>query len=258
MSIFRNLNAKCDGRTDRQTDRQSNHYITVEDCQKSLKSQQAIYPQYKPTEAFKEIEPLNSSEVHTNTMMIHHTSLTQTLMIQNLKAMEIVFSSAFSEKTRGIVLASSSCRLTYASAVNDVEDDDQLSNFSILCACPNPGSWTRLAKATMCRLYIFNIRRIAEVEDMLLEAYQNRPEWTGTEEFRASLSDTEKFGENLNNNSAAEGEFGISEKLVRDWRKNKDTIIIENVKSEFFVLVLILEVGLDWQRRLCADCTFST
>ncbi|XP_052264132.1 uncharacterized protein LOC127867138 isoform X19 [Dreissena polymorpha] len=62
----------------------------------------------------------------------------------------------------------------------------------VLRACPNPGSWTRLAKATMCRLYIFNKRRIAEVEDMLLEAYQNRPEWTGTEEFRASLSDTER------------------------------------------------------------------
>ncbi|KAH3880886.1 hypothetical protein DPMN_004808 [Dreissena polymorpha] len=31
----------------------------------------------------------------------------------------------------------------------------------------------------MCRLYIFNKRRIAEVEDMLLEAYQNRPEWDG-------------------------------------------------------------------------------
>ena len=34
-----------------------------------------------------------------------------------------------------------------------------------------------------------------------------------------------EFAENLNNNSAAEGEFGISEKLVRDWRKNKDTIV---------------------------------
>ncbi|KAH3821016.1 hypothetical protein DPMN_122771 [Dreissena polymorpha] len=33
----------------------------------SLKSQQAIYPQYKPTEAYKEIEPLNSS---TNTQLL--------------------------------------------------------------------------------------------------------------------------------------------------------------------------------------------
>ena len=33
------------------------------------------------------------------------------------------------------------------------------------------------------------------------------------------------FAENLNNNSAAEREFGISEKLVRDWLKNKDTIV---------------------------------
>lgn len=62
----------------------------------------------------------------------------------------------------------------------------------VLRAVPNPGSWTKLAKATMCRLYIFNKRRIAEVEDMHLEAYQERPEWTGTEEFRASLSEIER------------------------------------------------------------------
>lgn len=62
----------------------------------------------------------------------------------------------------------------------------------VIQACPNPGSWTRLARATMCRLYIFNKRRIAEVEDMHLEAYLNRPEWTGTEEFDASLSKIEK------------------------------------------------------------------
>ncbi|KAH3747445.1 hypothetical protein DPMN_181872 [Dreissena polymorpha] len=34
-----------------------------------------------------------------------------------------------------------------------------------------------------------------------------------------------EFVENLDNNSAAEREFGISEKLVRDWRTNKDTIV---------------------------------
>ncbi|KAH3843932.1 hypothetical protein DPMN_117467 [Dreissena polymorpha] len=34
-----------------------------------------------------------------------------------------------------------------------------------------------------------------------------------------------EFSENLNNNSAAEREFSISEKLVHDWRKNKDTIV---------------------------------
>lgn len=62
----------------------------------------------------------------------------------------------------------------------------------VLQACPNPSTWTRLAKATMCRLYIFNKRRIAEVENMLLETYKKRPEWSGTEEFRASLSETEK------------------------------------------------------------------
>ncbi|KAH3897828.1 hypothetical protein DPMN_022024, partial [Dreissena polymorpha] len=37
-----------------------------------------------------------------------------------------------------------------------------------------------------------------------------------------------EFADNLNINSAAEGEFGISEKLVGDWRKNKDTIYTES------------------------------
>ena len=46
----------------------------------------------------------------------------------------------------------------------------------VLRTFPDPVNWTRLAKATMCRLYIFNKRRITEVEDMLLEAYKNRPE----------------------------------------------------------------------------------
>ncbi|KAH3826893.1 hypothetical protein DPMN_128820 [Dreissena polymorpha] len=42
-----------------------------------------------------------------------------------------------------------------------------------------------------------------------------------------------EFAENLNNNSAAEGEFGISEKLVRDWRKNKDTINTKSITGVF-------------------------
>lgn len=53
-------------------------------------------------------------------------------------------------------------------------------------------AWNRLAKATICRLILFNKRRVAEVEDLPVEDFQKRPKWTSTEEFEESLTDMEK------------------------------------------------------------------
>lgn len=53
-------------------------------------------------------------------------------------------------------------------------------------------AWNRLAKATMCRLILFNKRRVAEVDDLPVEDFQKRPKWTSTEEFEESLTDMEK------------------------------------------------------------------
>ncbi|XP_061167349.1 uncharacterized protein LOC133176206 [Saccostrea echinata] len=73
-------------------------------------------------------------------------------------------------------------------------------------------AWNRLAKATMCRLILFNKRRVAEVEDLPVEYFQKRPKWTSTEEFEESLTDMEKnFAKRMD---LVEG-FGKSKKNMK-------------------------------------------
>jgi len=42
---------------------------------------------------------------------------------------------------------------------------------------PHTATWTRLAKLTMTRLIMFNKRRRAEVKDMTVKQYMERPNW---------------------------------------------------------------------------------
>lgn len=64
----------------------------------------------------------------------------------------------------------------------------------------------------MCRLILFNKRRVAEVEDLPVEDFQKRPKWTSTEEFEESLTDMEKtFAKRMD---LVEG-FGKSKKNMK-------------------------------------------
>ena len=42
---------------------------------------------------------------------------------------------------------------------------------------PHTATWTRLAKLTMTRLIMFNKRRRAEVKDLTVKQYMERPNW---------------------------------------------------------------------------------
>ncbi|XP_052255303.1 uncharacterized protein LOC127861006 [Dreissena polymorpha] len=57
---------------------------------------------------------------------------------------------------------------------------------------PTAAGFQWLAKVTMCRLILFNKRRVAEVEDLMVHDFNNRPSWTDSEEFQLSLSHMEK------------------------------------------------------------------
>jgi len=61
--------------------------------------------------------------------------------------------------------------------------------------CPSDiaKSWRDLCRFTMCRLILFNKRRVSEVTDLLVETYLSRPAWNdGNDEFDAVLDETEK------------------------------------------------------------------
>ena len=67
------------------------------------------------------------------------------------------------------------------------------SEESLIKSNKDPSAWSHLAKATMCRLILFNKRRVAEVEDLPLEDFLKRPKWTSTGEFEDSLTEMEKI-----------------------------------------------------------------
>lgn len=58
-----------------------------------------------------------------------------------------------------------------------------------------PEHWTSLAKNTMCRLILFNMRRQAEVKDLKVTDYMERPDWSRdqTGEFQMALSSADKI-----------------------------------------------------------------
>ena len=51
----------------------------------------------------------------------------------------------------------------------------------------------KLGQLTMCRLIMFNKRRRAEVKDLKLEDYNNRPKWNQNvnQEIKMALSETD-------------------------------------------------------------------
>lgn len=57
---------------------------------------------------------------------------------------------------------------------------------------PDPATFQWLAKVVMCRLLLFNKRRVAEVEDLTVEAFLKRPAWKDCEEFEKALTPTER------------------------------------------------------------------
>lgn len=57
---------------------------------------------------------------------------------------------------------------------------------------PNAAAFQWLGKITLCRLILFNKRRVAEVEDLTVESFTKRPVWRDTEEFERALTHTEK------------------------------------------------------------------
>ena len=53
--------------------------------------------------------------------------------------------------------------------------------------------WKELCRATLCRLILFNKRRVSEVTNLHMEQYINRPKWSeNNEEFNLSLSTVER------------------------------------------------------------------
>ena len=60
---------------------------------------------------------------------------------------------------------------------------------------PNSGDWSDLAVFTLCRLILYNKRRRAEVKDLQIKDYIERPDWKleGGQEFENSLSATDKI-----------------------------------------------------------------
>lgn len=59
---------------------------------------------------------------------------------------------------------------------------------------PHPATWTRLAKLTMTRLITFNKRRRAEVKDLTVKQYTERPNWKedSTGELAVALSPVDR------------------------------------------------------------------
>jgi hypothetical protein len=61
-----------------------------------------------------------------------------------------------------------------------------------------PGSekarqWSSLAKVTLCRLILFNKRRVSEISEITIASYVGRPNWTeNSEEMNSALSGMEK------------------------------------------------------------------
>jgi hypothetical protein len=55
--------------------------------------------------------------------------------------------------------------------------------------------WIKLAKLTLCRLIVFNKRRPAEVKDLKVDDYENRPKWKEEQrgEFAMTLSAADKL-----------------------------------------------------------------
>lgn len=59
----------------------------------------------------------------------------------------------------------------------------------------SPVDWSELAKHTMSRLILFNKRRRAEVKDLRVEQYEQRPAWSEdlNGEMEMALSPTDKL-----------------------------------------------------------------
>ena len=58
----------------------------------------------------------------------------------------------------------------------------------------HPATWTRLEKLTMTRLIMFNKRRRAEVKDLTVKQYMERPNWKedSTGELAVALSPVDR------------------------------------------------------------------
>lgn len=53
--------------------------------------------------------------------------------------------------------------------------------------------WHELSKVLLCRLILFNKRRVSEISDLPISSYTNRPQWTNdSEEMNSALTDMEK------------------------------------------------------------------
>ena len=52
------------------------------------------------------------------------------------------------------------------------------SSVQLLEEQPQLQTWSDLAQATLARLVMFNKRRGGEASKMLLDSYENRPDWT--------------------------------------------------------------------------------
>lgn len=67
---------------------------------------------------------------------------------------------------------------------------------SLPTLAPGPSKakqYLALSKVTLCRLILFNKRRVSELSEMKIESYMNRPSWTqDCEEIKNGLSDIEK------------------------------------------------------------------
>ena len=70
-----------------------------------------------------------------------------------------------------------------------------MEKIQILKDSPNSRDWSNLAILTLCRLILFNKRRRAEVKDLKILDYSERPDWKaeGGDEFEKSLSTTDKI-----------------------------------------------------------------
>ena len=70
-----------------------------------------------------------------------------------------------------------------------------MEKIQILKDNPNSRDWSNLAILTLCRLILLNKRRRAEVKDLKILDYNERPDWKakGGDEFEKSLSTTDKI-----------------------------------------------------------------
>ena len=65
---------------------------------------------------------------------------------------------------------------------------------ALICGV-NSKDWSDLASLTLCRLILFNKRRRAEVKDLKLQDFTERPDWSkqGAEDFSQSMSTTDRI-----------------------------------------------------------------